>query len=95
MPAATKAEREWFVKSISPAMYQTWSAIGGDLEEACAECNERLTNKGVVEACIDANRMQMYGGPTGKASDKLVTEAIGRYGYTKVLNFLNKNFKFV
>jgi len=43
--------------NLTGAIRNVWSQIGSDLEAACAECGEGLTNDGAFESCLDADRI--------------------------------------
>jgi hypothetical protein len=62
-------------KQLCADVWACWQSIGHDVEQACAEMDERLTNEMAVESCLDADRMRMYpGGLNGAASADFVRE---------------------
>lgn len=78
-------------------IYEVWSYIASDLEEAVTSCGDVLTNEGVIEACIDANRLStmMANAEEGKAAEQLVHTLIKEHGYKHVLSFLASQWRFV
>lgn len=76
---------------IAPDLYQLYDESGDD--EDC------LTNDGAIEACIDADRLRMYGGeqhaslrqgsPDGNAADELIKALCAAHGYSTVLKWLS------
>jgi len=66
-----------------------WNTIGMDVEEACAISGDELTNEMVIEACIDANRIEQFTGR--KDVDKYILELIKQHTYAQVLKFLSEN----
>lgn len=88
---ATKEETDIVVSAI----HQTWQSIGYDVEQACAEENERLTNEGALECCIDAERVEMYGGTKRKEAQAILRRIFDdkTIGYTKVMKELKKLIK--
>ena len=75
---------------VRNAIYLTWNAIGSDLYEACESCGEELDNEGAVECVLDANRIEMYGGPNKIMVSDLLREYYKKYGYDKVYRHLVK-----
>lgn len=81
------------VADLSQPLYQVWNAIGYDLYAAVEECGETLDAEGIIECCIDADRLTFFvEGEQGQAAQALVTSLIAEHGYTKVLKFLAKTF---
>lgn len=83
------------VELLRGPIYSAWNAVAGDLAEL-----GRVTNKGAIECCIDADRMTMFAyGEQGKtaaaAAEAELTRAIDANGYTKVLAALSRAIKLV
>ena len=78
-----------FLAVVKPAICYTWSQIGHDVYE----CGGRVTNGVAIEACIDADRVSVYGGSDKEKAAKLITEACTKYAYTTVHRFLCKHIK--
>ena len=76
------------VATLKPAMMATWNYIGHDVYEMCDG-----DNLCAVEMVIDADRLDMCGGDA--AANLLVRELCKEHGYSKVLKFLNKHFRFL
>lgn len=55
---------------VKQAIRRTFEVIAGDLEDACAQCGERMDLADAIEGCIDADRVRDYGG------DKEAAEAL-------------------
>lgn len=70
-----------FSKEFVAAVHATWQAIGSDLVAACEECGEEVDNYCAVEACIDADRIVMYGGANGKAAQEEFRSRVDVVGY--------------
>lgn len=82
-----------FVKKVAAAINRTWETIGSDLEACCAEMGEALDNAGALESCLDADRVDAYGG--SKDASVAIAAAIKEHGYGKVHKFLVKNIRLV
>lgn len=83
-----KLEIDAIVATLRGPVFNTWQQIGGDVEESCASCEEKLTNAVAIEACLDANRMRMYGGASGVEADELVGKLAREGHYTQVYRAL-------
>jgi hypothetical protein len=57
-----------FSKPFVQAIHNTWQAIGPDILQCYEETGGEADNEEVVESCIDADRIVMYGGEGGKAA---------------------------
>lgn len=76
------------ISQLSAPINKVWNYIGYDAVEACGN-----DNACAIEMCIDANRLSTC--VNEKAAEDLVMSLIKEHGYTKVLKFLSKNFRFV
>lgn len=77
------------VASLANPLYQVWNAIGYDTYDVYQEMGETLDPEGVIEMCIDANRLSTFvDGAEGQAAEDLVSALIREHGYDKVLKFL-------
>ena len=76
------------IAQLQSPMWKVWNYIGHDVEEACEGDNECA-----IELCIDANRLSMC--VNEPEADALVHTLIEQHGYSKVLKFLSKNFRYV
>ena len=80
-PNMPKAEFDQLLAVLRPAMWSTWQTIAGDLEAACAECGERLTNSAAVESCLDGGGLMADYGNDGGAAHKALDAACKQYDY--------------
>ena len=78
------------IKKLTAPMWATWNAIGHDI----MACGEDIDNEMAVEACIDANRLETFGGDTGRECDQLVRDLCVEHGYHTVLKFLCRHFSY-
>jgi hypothetical protein len=78
---------------------KVWSAIAGDLDDACAEDGGGLDNTSAVEACIDADRMTFfadkYDRDEANAAEVELRRAIDAFGYDRVLRKLARELRLV
>lgn len=68
-----------------------WNAIGYDMEQACRDGGERMTNISMIEACIDADRITFFMSkkdPRALAAEAEIDRAIKTHGYDRVLRAL-------
>lgn len=79
------------LKIVTSAIHNTWQAIGSDVL-ACAE-GEPIDNESAIECCIDAERIQMYGGPQRLEAQKLLNEAFEKFNWKIVMKQLKKTIK--
>lgn len=89
------------IDALQRPLYNTWNAIGWDIEEAAATMEEEVTNYAAIESCIDADHMTMYGAGTGgesfgtpgpgKDATDFVRKLFKQHGYDKVMKFLCKH----
>ena len=79
-----------FIKKVKPAILNTWQQVGSDFEAACAEEGEALYNEEAIECCINADRLEMYGGD-GDVASNIIREAIKEHNYGEVISFLVRN----
>lgn len=77
-----------YSKDLIRAVNATWQAIASDLIEACAECGEEVDALGAIEACIDADRIVMYGGEEGQAAQNEFRARSAQVGYSQALKEL-------
>lgn len=94
-PNMPKAEYDALLPLLRPAITATADAIAADLEQCYAENGGRLTNAGLVEAALDANRMAVYGGARGKEADEAVTAACKKYSYSNLYRRLCRDVRLV
>lgn len=78
-PVFTEAEADLMAKAIR----RTWQAIGYDV---CGESGT-ISRADLIEVCIDADRLDMYG---SKEANALLRRAIDAHGYSKVFAALKK-----
>ncbi len=87
-----------FLAAVEAPIHRTWQAIGGDV----GALEGRQTFIGNMEMCIDADRLDMYGGGygskltepnEGKAANDLIGYACMQHDYIKVLKFLARHIK--
>lgn len=57
-PQFTERERS----ILCSAMRRLWETTGGDIEAACEEAGETLTNLAAIEAVLDAERLEQDAG---------------------------------
>ena len=76
-----------YSKATIQAIHNTWQAIGSDL---LSGCDEEPDNEGAVEACMDADRIVMYGGNGGQTAQDEFRARIKVLGYGKALTELAK-----
>ena len=74
-----------FSKEFVQAVIHTWQAIGSDMLQACGECEEDADNEAMVEGCIDADRIVVYGGPHGQAAQDEFRARSREVGYGQAL----------
>jgi hypothetical protein len=79
--AAKKIE---FSKEFDMAFYKTWNRIGS------AALEFTVSNIGLVEMVIDADRLETHG---GKAAEIELSDAIALHGYEPVLKALSKRVR--
>jgi hypothetical protein len=83
------------VELLRSPIYTVWNHVAGDLSEL-----GRVTNKGAIECCIDADRMTSFAhGEQDKAAaaaaETELTRAIDANGYAKVLSALARAIRLV
>lgn len=83
------------LKVLYPAIDCVWQQIGSDAYALEAEMGERLTNKGAIELCIDADRLSEFDKRYGPPADKLLDELLDKNSYTAVLNALSREIELV
>jgi hypothetical protein len=83
-----------FSKMFVQAVQQTWQAIGSDLLQCYAETGEEPDNEAVVEGCIDADRIVMYGGEKGKEAQAEFRAKIAEVGYGPALKLAVKSLPY-
>ncbi len=74
-----------FSKDFVQAIHNTWQAIGSDLLQGYEETGEEPDNEAVVEGCIDADRIVVYGGEKGKEAQAEFRARIAVVGYGPAL----------
>lgn len=74
-----------FSKMFVQAIHNTWQAIGPDLMQCAEETGSELDNDEVVESCIDADRIVVYGGEDGKAAQAEFRARSAQVGYGAAL----------
>jgi hypothetical protein len=74
-----------FSKDFVQAIHTTWQAIGSDLLQSYEACGEEPENEAVVEGCIDADHIVVYGGEGGKAAQDEFRARSAVVGYAKAL----------
>jgi hypothetical protein len=88
-----------FIAAVRTPICRTADYIAADLEQCCAEAGERLDNAGLIESCIDADRLWFGMNPKvqaeGKAASDLIGKAIEAHGYPKVLKYLAKHIRLI
>jgi hypothetical protein len=67
------------------AIHNTWQAIGSDLLACYEETGGEADNEEVVEGCIDADRIVVYGGENGKAAQDEFRARSAVVGYSVAL----------
>lgn len=77
-----------YSNTLIHALHATWQAIGSDLLQACAESGEEPDNEGAVEACLDADRITVYGGEHGLAAQTEFRARMHQVGYHTALTEL-------
>lgn len=78
-------------KELMQALNATWQAIGPDLMQCAEETGSELDNEEVVEACFDADRIVVYGGELGKASQDEFRAMIRETSYREALKHVIKH----
>lgn len=74
-----------FSKEFVQAIHTTWQSIGPDLLSCYAECDESPDNEAAVEACLDADRIIVYGGKNGHLAQDEFISRISVVGYGAAL----------
>lgn len=74
-----------FSKTFVDAVHATWQAIGSDLLQCAEETGSELDNDEVVESCIDADRIVVYGGEAGQAAQDEFRARSAQVGYAVAL----------
>lgn len=74
-----------FSKAFVQAIHNTWQAIGSDLLQCYEETGGEPDNDEVVESCIDADRIVVYGGEGGKAAQDEFRARSKEVGYAVAL----------
>lgn len=74
-----------FSKLFVAAIHSTWQAIGSDLLQCYEETGNEPDNEEVVESCIDADRIVVYGGENGKAAQDEFRSRMAEVGYAQAL----------
>ena len=74
-----------FSKEFVQAVHHTWQAVGSDLLQCCEACDEEPDNEAMVEGCIDADRIVVYGGPHGQAAQDEFRVRSREVGYGQAL----------
>ena len=72
-------------KEFVTALHNTWQAIGPDFLQAYEATGEEPENEAVVEGCIDADRIVVYGGKGGKAAQDEFRALSAKLGYVPAL----------
>lgn len=90
-----KARVEVNMEVMRGPMWTVWNAIAADWAEL-----GRVTNKGAVEATIDADRMTFFaygekGRAAAAAAEAELDRAIKAHGYEAVLNYLSRKVRLV
>jgi len=67
------------------AVHNTWQAIGPDIMQCYEETGGEPDNEEVVESCIDADRIVVYGGEDGKAAQDEFRARSSVVGYAVAL----------
>ena len=67
------------------AIHDTWQAIGSDLLQSYEATGEEPDNEEVVEGCIDADSIVIYGGENGKAAQDEFRARSKEVGYAIAL----------
>jgi len=67
------------------AIHNTWQAIGSDLLQSYEASGEEPENDAVVEGCIDADHIVVYGGEHGKAAQDEFRARSKEVGYARAL----------
>lgn len=71
---------------VRDAVRATWRAIGPDFENGCVM--EEGVDEPLIcqaEACIDADRLSIYGGEHGVAADRDISALMDAHGQDAVL----------
>lgn len=74
--------------NLTGAIHNVWNQIGSDLEAACAECEEELTNDGAFESCLDADRIVLVG--RNKPAQEELTTLFKEHGWAAVVKAAKK-----
>lgn len=91
-----KIELDALIAKLRSPVFNTWQVIGGDVEQACTESEERLTNKAAIESCLDGGGMMgMYGGASGKECETLLDAAAKNGHWTQVYNAVCREISLV
>jgi hypothetical protein len=80
-----------FSKMFVQAIHNTWQAIGSDLLQCYDGSDEEPDNEAVVEGCIDADRIVVYGGEMGKAAQDEFRAKVAEIGYGPALKLAVKS----
>ena len=72
-----------FTEELLADVYQVWNSIGHDV----LEFSDETDREALVEACIDADRLETFG---SKESGDELKALITQHGYTTVLKELSK-----
>ena len=74
-----------FSKQFVQAVHNTWQAIGSDILQCSEECGDEVDNESAVEACIDADRIVVYGGLAGQEAQDEFRARVREIGYGPAL----------
>ena len=75
-----------FSKTFVNAVHDTWQSIGPDLLASYECTGEEPDNEEVVQGCLDADHVVMYGGdPEGKQAQDEFRSRIAEVGYAQAL----------
>lgn len=83
-----------FSKMFVEAIHETWQAIGPDLLQCYEATGEEPDNEAVVEGCIDADHIVVYGGEMGKAAQDEFRAKSAEIGYAKALKLAVKSLPY-
>jgi hypothetical protein len=74
-----------FSKMFVEAIHATWQAIGSDLLQSYEATGGEPDNEEVVQSCIDADHIVVYGGENGKAAQDEFRARMAVVGYAEAL----------
>jgi len=94
----SSADGKAILDALNGPIHSTWQMIGHDVSQCAQEMRERVTNAGAIESCIDANRLQDYGGSTKEkrdAAEKALNACIDKHGLDAVMRYLTRHIHLV